>query len=227
MKKYEFLLFDADGTLLDFDRCEYEGLKLTFADLGIYYDKQTHSVFNAVNKALWRDYDDGKIQREKLLLLRFDIVFEKLGVVADSVLAESLYRDYLGKQHFVLDGATEVLEYLKDKYRMFIVTNGIKKTQHTRLNESGLDKYFEKIFISDEIGFNKPHKEFFDIATAMIDGFEPMRALVIGDSLSGDIQGANNAGLDCCWFNPHKVKIDRDVRIDIEINDLKQLYEIL
>lgn len=227
MKKYEFLLFDADGTLLDFDRCEYEGLKLTFADLGIYYDKQTHAVFNAVNKALWRDYDDGKIQREKLLLLRFDIVFEKLGVVADSVLAESLYRDYLGKQHFVLDGATEVLEYLKDKYRMFIVTNGIKKTQHTRLNESGLDKYFEKIFISDEIGFNKPHKEFFDIATAMIDGFEPTRALVIGDSLSGDIQGANNAGLDCCWFNPHKVKIDRDVRIDIEINDLKQLYEIL
>ena len=93
MKKYEFLLFDADGTLLDFDRCEYEGLKLTFADLGIYYDKQTHSVFNAVNKALWRDYDDGKIQREKLLLLRFDIVFEKLGVVADSVLEERLYRD--------------------------------------------------------------------------------------------------------------------------------------
>ncbi|MDY5678056.1 MAG: YjjG family noncanonical pyrimidine nucleotidase [Eubacteriales bacterium] len=227
MKKYEFLLFDADGTLLDFDRCEYEGLKLTFADLGIYYDKQTHAVFNAVNKALWRDYDDGKIQREKLLLLRFDIVFEKLGVVADSVLAESLYRDYLGKQHFVLDGATEILEYLKDKYRMFIVTNGIKKTQHTRLNESGLDKYFEKIFISDEIGFNKPHKEFFDIATAMIDGFEPTRALVIGDSLSGDIKGANNAGLDCCWFNPSKVKMDRDVRVDFEINDLSKLYEIL
>ena len=227
MKKYEFLLFDADGTLLDFDRCEYEGLKLTFADLGIYYDKQTHAVFNAVNKALWRDYDDGKIQREKLLLLRFDIVFEKLGVVADSVLAESLYRDYLGKQHFVLDGATEILEYLKDKYRMFIVTNGIKKTQHTRLNESGLDKYFEKIFISDEIGFNKPHKEFFDIATAMIDGFEPTRALVIGDSLSGDIKGANTAGLDCCWFNPSKVKMDRDVRVDFEINDLSKLYEIL
>ncbi len=227
MKKYSFLLFDADGTLLDFDKCEYEGLRLAFSELGLPFDDGVHSVFNAVNKRLWHDYDDGKITREKLLTLRFAVTFEKIGLTADPVLVENRYRNRLGEQAFAMDGAIEILKYLKNRYRLFIITNGIKKTQHLRLKASGIEEYFEKVFISDEIGFNKPQKEFFDVAFSAIEGFDRTRAMVIGDSLSSDIQGANNAGVDCCWFNPAGLKKDREVRVDIEIADLARLREIL
>lgn len=225
---YRFIFFDADGTLLDFDKCEYTALGKTFETLGLPYDADIHAVFNAVNKSLWRAYDEGKTTREKLLLDRFIIVAEKLNLPKiDASKAEKIYRQNLNETHYVYDGVFALLDYLKPRYKLFIVTNGVKATQDRRLAESGLTPYFKDIFISDALGVNKPHKEFFDKAFATIKDFDKSRALVVGDSLTGDMAGAKNAGVDACFINRDGVKNDKNIPIKYEFSTLDGLYDIL
>ena len=130
-------------------------------------------------------------------------------------------------QHFFIDEAPELVAYLYEKYDLYIVTNGVTETQHRRIKESGLEKYLKKIFVSEETGYQKPMKEYFEYCFQRIPMLDKEKTIIIGDSLSSDIAGGNNAGIDTCWFNLFGQEKPTDMKIDYEINQLSQLYQIL
>ena len=223
MKKYEFLLFDADATLLDFNKTERHAMEKTFKSNGYILTDEIYNVYHKINKSLWKKVETGELSRDQILIERFDMLFDYMKISADNKAWEDTYQELLGSFPFLIKDAYEVIENLGKKYRLFIVSNGVGKTQMRRIRESKMEKFFEKIFISGEIGFAKPQKEFFDISFSQIKDFDKDKAIIIGDSLTSDIRGGNNAGIDTCWFNINKVKKDIDVKIDYEVSSLKQL----
>lgn len=227
MKEYKILLLDADGTLFDFDECEREALRLTFEKYGYPLDEEIKKLYAEINKALWKRYEQGEIDRHTVIYTRFGALFEKIGIEDDGIAFEDDYQELLGMQHFIIEGAKEILEYLHQKYDLYIVTNGVTATQYRRLKESGVDRYMKKIFVSEETGYQKPMKEYFDYCFERIEGLELSKTLIIGDSLSSDILGGNNAGIDTCWYNPAGLKNHYEARVDHEIRDLKELFRLL
>lgn len=201
--KYEILLFDADHTLFDFKKSEYFALKGALDSLGLPSTDGHIERYSDINVKYWKMLERGEIDKNLLRLARFEEFCAFYGF--DRSLAGSLadrYMDNLAKESHLFDGALELIEKLSYSYRLFIITNGVKSTQDGRFSVSPITKYFEKIFISELIGAEKPSKVFFDAVEANIDGYIREKALVIGDSLSSDIKGAINAGIDCIWFNP-------------------------
>jgi 2-haloacid dehalogenase len=227
MKEYKTLLLDADGTLFDFDECEREALRLTFEKYGYPLNEEIKELYAGINKALWKRYEQGEIDRHTVIYTRFGALFEKIGIEDDGITFEDDYQELLGMQHFIIEGAMEVLEYLYHKYDLYIVTNGVTATQYRRLKESRVDRYVKKIFVSEETGYQKPWKEYFDYCFERIKNLELQKTLIIGDSLSSDILGGNNAGIDTCWYNPASLENKTEARVDYEIRDLKELYELL
>lgn len=226
-KRYDVLLFDADGTLLDFDRAEADGFKKVLEHFGFPPEESYVEEYHVLNKACWEAYEEGKLSRDRVLTVRFERFFGDRGLTVDGNEAEEVYRHYLDQGADLLDHALETLAYLKERYTLYLVTNGVAKTQHTRLEASGLRPYFKEIFISEEVGSKKPEKEFFDHCFARIPEVSPKRILIIGDSLSSDMQGGVNAGIDTCWFNPHGEENRRNLPLTFEIAQLEELKIIL
>ena len=226
MKKYDFLLFDADNTLLDFDANESVSIRITLKKFGIEPTDEMVSLYSGINRKYWRMYDRGELTQAQVLIKRFEELFAVLGIDEDPVEAERHYRAQLGLGNQVIPGALELLEELKGKYRMAIVTNGVVQTQYPRLRLSGVADYFEKIFVSEEVGAHKPQKEYFDFVFANMEGLDPHRALIIGDSLSSDIKGGMNAGLDTCYFDRHGAG-SGDVQPTYTVRDYDELRAIL
>ena len=227
MRKYQTLLLDADGTLFDFDACESEALKLVFQKYGYPLDDSIKERYETINKGLWLRYELGEIDRDTVIYTRFSELFRQLGIEDDGILFEDDYQKYLGMQHFFIEGAPELLEYLFGKYDLYIVTNGVTATQYRRLRESGVEHYMKRIFVSEETGYQKPQREFFDYCFQRIDPLDLSRTLIIGDSLSSDILGGNNAGIDTCWYNPGALVNDMKVQVNYEIRTLKELSDLL
>lgn len=223
----KYLLFDIDGTILDFDACEKEAFKLAFKEHDLDFSDEILAFYHKTNASLWEKHNKGLITREKLSIERFDILFEKYGLNCDSFAFAKTFRKYLDTFHFYIDGAKELLEDLKERYELYAVTNGVASTQHTRINASGLDKIFKDVFISEEIGIQKPEKAFFDYCFERIPNFDKNEAIIIGDSLSSDIKGGNNAGIKTCWYNTGGATASDEVHIDYEITELSQIYDIL
>ena len=201
MKKYSFLLFDADNTLLDFDENERVSLLDTFEHFGLPCTEEVLSLYHEINLMYWEMLSRKEIERDALLIKRFETLFERVGIKADPVATENHYRTNLGNGCQIMAGAMDVLKELKEDYKLYVITNGVARTQHNRLEKSGLAELMEDIFISDEIGYNKPDREFFEYVESHIPGFDPERALVIGDSLFSDIRGGVEFGLDTCYLN--------------------------
>lgn len=202
--KYEFLLFDADHTLFDFQKSEYFALKGALCSLGLPDTDEHIERYSDINVKYWKMLERGEIDKTSLRLARFEEFCDFYGF--DRGLAAELadrYMDNLAGESHLFDGALEMIEKLSKSYRLFIITNGVKSTQDGRFGVSPITKYFEKIFISEVIGAEKPSKVFFDAVESSIDSYSRERALVIGDSLTSDVKGAINAGIDCIWFNPH------------------------
>ncbi len=227
MKEYKILLLDADGTLFDFDACEREALNLTFQKYGYPLDGEIRKQYETINKDLWKRYELGELDRNTVIYTRFGTLFQNIGIDDDGIAFEDDYQEILGMQHFLLEDAAEVLGYLHGKYALYIVTNGVTATQYRRLRESGVDRYMKKIFVSEETGYQKPRKEYFDYCFARIDGLDLSKTLIIGDSLSSDILGGNNAGIDTCWYNPDALVNQTGALADYEIRSLKELYRLL
>lgn len=223
----KYLFFDIDGTLLDFDACEKEALKLALYDHGLPFSSEIHSFYHKVNAELWKMQDEGKITKDELMTKRFDILFEKFSFSCGADEFEKSYRKHLDEFCFAMDGARELMEDLRDRYELYAVTNGVGSTQHIRLHASGFDKYFKQIFISEETGRRKPEKEFFDYCFERIDGFDKNQAMIIGDSISSDIKGGINAGIKTCWFNKNCDTAPDNLKIDYEINALSDIYAVL
>lgn len=236
MKNYKDLMLDMDGTFLDFEAAEVNAFFKAMKQFGYEAGDAEYQLYTGINKSYWEAHERGEITREALIIARFDTYFGQMGIDQDGAAFEEVYQELLGQGHELIEDAWEVLEYLKSKYRLFVVTNGVEATQRNRLKLSGIEQFMDDIFISGCIGVQKPQREFFDYCFAHIEDTDPERTLVIGDSLTSDIQGGMNAGIDTCWFNP-KGKIrpasgagsleNREGFFDGEIRRLRELMILL
>jgi 2-haloacid dehalogenase len=224
--KYRILLFDLDDTLLDFAANEAVSLKTLFERHGIALTDEVFQVYNAVNKQLWIDYENGRIELDKVLNTRFSETLLRLGKAVDGAEWESVYRELLGNGSQLIDGALELCQRLSVSHRLFAITNGVAETQMRRLKLSGLLPYFEGIFDSQSIGYQKPLKEFFDYVMGHIRDFNKKEALIIGDSLSTDIKGGIISGIDTCWINRHSRERAADIPSTYMVASLAELYDI-
>ena len=222
-----YVLFDLDDTILDFLLSEEEALAKTLLQLGIEPTEEVVSAYSRINLAQWKMLERGEITRDTLKIRRFSLLFDELGLNCDAETARVSYEDNLSRTCYFVPDALWLLDTLYGKYRMFIVSNGITAVQNGRIAASGIAKYFEKIFLSEELGVVKPQKEFFTRCFAEIPDFDPAEAIIIGDSLSSDIQGGINAGIKTCLFNYRNAPADPKIVPDVEIFDLNELPAVL
>lgn len=227
MKKYDVLLFDVDGTLLDFDRAEEMGIEGLLEHYGVPVTAENKEKYHHLNKSYWERLERGEITRDQVLSLRFEEFFGDFGISVDGMDTDRLYREYLNKGAFLIDGARELLEGLKDQYELYIITNGVAATQYHRLGKSGLDQYFKDIFVSEEAGSQKPQPEYFEYCFKKMGRRDVENMLVIGDSLTSDIKGGNNVGIDTLWFNPHRQENTKGVHVEYEADSLEKIGEML
>ncbi|MDN4074078.1 YjjG family noncanonical pyrimidine nucleotidase [Fictibacillus terranigra] len=227
MKKYKTLLFDVDNTLLDFDAAESAALRLLCENQRISFTTELETRYKKINKGLWRAFEEGKLDRDELLNTRFSMLFKEYGHEADGVVLEGIYREFLSEGNQLIEGALELAASLQDHFDLYIVTNGVSRTQEKRLRGSGLHPLFKGIFVSEDTGYQKPMKEYFDYVFARIPNFSLEHGLIIGDSLNADMKGGQMAGLDTCWYNPNKNRNSTDTKPAYEIQRLDELYSIL
>jgi 2-haloacid dehalogenase len=224
--RYKILLFDVDDTLLDFETNEADSLNKLFYQNGFTLTDELFQVYDTVNKQLWADYENGSIKLEDVLNSRFSKTMIKLGKAVDGIEWENQYRELLGNGYKQMEGALEVCRSLSATHRLFVITNGITVTQIKRLKLSGLYDFFEGIFDSQSIGFQKPSIEFFNYVISHIKGFNIKKALIIGDSLNTDIKGGLLSGIDTCWINRKIQECSTEIQSTYTITKLAELFDI-
>jgi len=224
---YQWLLFDADGTLFDYQAGEEMALLKAFEAAGIPFLPEHGEIYAEVNAALWHLFEKGQVTLKDLRVTRFSQLFDRLAIKTDAQQFSTTYLHFLGQATDLIPGALETLQKLSGHLRMVIITNGISEVQRSRLSLSPINVYFEDIFISEEIGVSKPAIAYFEAVFAGIGNPPRESVLVIGDSLTSDMRGALNYGLDTCWFNPHGIQRPEDMKISYEIKQLEQLLSIL
>ena len=205
MALYKYLLFDADNTLLDFNRAESDALRATLSRCPLGYTQEIYDRYHEINEGEWKRLEKGETTRERLRTERFEKLYNEHGFDG-AALAErtaDVYVGELGRFHYLIPGAMECVESLYGRYRMYIVTNGTASVQRSRLALCGLMKFFDGGYISEDIGASKPDKAFFDAVINDIGDSDRKGYLVIGDSPSSDIAGAVASGLDSCLVNSH------------------------
>lgn len=223
---YKTLLFDVDDTILDFQDTEHEALMALFAEQGLTMDLEMKQTYQEVNHRLWQQFEQGKLSRDQVVNERFGLFFKKYGRIVDSEAMEKHYRSYLDQGHKLLGNSQLVLAELADKFDLYVVTNGVSKTQYRRLSDAKLMPYFQDIFVSEDTGYQKPMKEFFTYVFDRIPNFEQQKTVIIGDSLSSDILGGHLSGINTIWLNPNK-KVASTVLPTYEIQSLDQLPSLL
>lgn len=223
------LLFDVDGTLLDFDEAERRGVRAVLGAFGVEATDAHIRRYHEINQSCWKAFERGDIPKEAIFQTRYPRFFSELGITADAAITEKLYRDELDGCAVLLPGALEICAYLKDRYQLYVITNGVSSTQYSRLRLSGLDQYFQDIFVSEDAGSQKPQKEYFDYCLERIEEKDISRMLVIGDSLTSDIRGGKTAGIATCWVNLSNAPQPSDPGIlpDYEIHALHELKHFL
>lgn len=226
--RYTTLLFDADGTLFDYQKASWEALRQTLGQLSLPFSQELFHLYQEKNQAQWNLYELGEVTREQLGIRRFLHFFEAAGMAGVSPAeANEAYIGFLGQGAYLLPGALELIRSLQGRFSLYLVTNGIKQVQYRRLEGSPLAHCFNGVFISEETGFQKPQKGFFDFVFARIPEKDRARMLIIGDSLSSDIRGGNNAGIDTCWLNPKGIRNTNGAVCTYEISRLEELYSLL
>ena len=223
----EFLFLDLDDTILDFHKAERLAIAKTIRQFGVEPTEAVLQRYHVINKWHWEQLEQGKLTRDQVLENRFGVLFQELGVEADQTACARAYEKNLSIGHYFLPGAEEAVDRLSKKYRLFLASNGTASVQKGRMTSANLYRFFEKVFVSQEIGHNKPSKAYFDGCFAQIPDFDPKKAMIVGDSLSSDIQGGINAGILTCWVNPEHLPGRPDIRPDYEIEALHQLETLL
>lgn len=223
----EFLFLDLDDTILDFHKAERLAISKTIREFGVEPTEEVLHRYHLINKWHWEQLEQGKLTRPEVLENRFGVLFQELGVKADKTACARAYEKNLSIGHFFLPGAEEAVDRLHKKYRLFLASNGTASVQKGRMTSANLYRFFEKVFVSQEIGHNKPSKEYFDACFAQIPGFEKEKAMIVGDSLSSDILGGIQAGIRTVWVNPGHTPGRQDIRPDYEIEAISQLEALL
>lgn len=221
----EFLFLDLDDTILDFHKAERIALSKTLLHFGIDPTEHVLGRYHLINKSCWEALEKGQLTREQVVVRRYELLFAELGAACDAEAVTALYTENLAIGHYFLPGAEEAVAALSQKYRLFLASNGTASVQAGRMTSANLYRFFEKTFVSQELGYNKPAKAFFEACFAQIPGFDPAKTMMVGDSLTSDIQGGINAGIRTCWVNPeHRTG---HIKPDYEIESLSQLEDLL
>ena len=199
---YTWLLFDADDTLFDYPLAEGKALRSTFEDFGQVYRSEYLRIYQIFNRQVWAEFERGETSSTELRLKRFRLLFEEIGVSLDPQDFSQRYLENLAQASDLFPGTAELLQTLTGRYHIALVTNGLKDVQRVRLERSAIRPLIEKIFISEEMGIAKPAAGFFEAVFHEIGQPPKADVLIIGDSLTSDMQGGINYGIDTCWFNP-------------------------
>ena len=223
----EFLFLDLDDTILDFKKAEYIAIGKTISDFGVEPTEEVRRRYHLINKWHWEQLELGRLTRDEVLENRFKVLFAELGVDVDAEKVARAYEKNLGTGHWFLPGAEEAVDALHKKYRLFLASNGTASVQKGRMTSDNLYRFFETVFVSQEIGHNKPAKEYFEACFARIPGFDRSKCVMVGDSLTSDILGGTNAGIKTVWVNPAHAPGRPDIRPDYEIEALSQLEALL
>ena len=225
---YKFLLFDLDHTLFDFDTAEDVALTQLLKEEGVDNIQAYKDYYVPMNKALWEDLEQKKITKHELVNTRFSRLFEHFGVEKDGSYLANRYQFYLSQQGQIFSGAMELLDTLIDRgYEVYAATNGITSIQTGRLTKSGLASYFNHVFISEQLGTQKPDALFYEKIGQQISEFFKENTVMIGDSLTADIQGGNNAGIDTIWYNPHHLENKTQAQPTYEVHSYQDLLNCL
>ena len=227
MKQYRWLLFDADGTLFDYDRAEAQAFLETLTSSHISFDKRYLEEYRRINGVLWQAFEQGSVSQSNLKVERFRQFCQIAEISADPAELSRLYLANLSKGAYLIDGALETVQALAGSYQLAIITNGLKNVQRSRFKLAPITPYFSTIIISEEVGVAKPDPRIFDIAFMQMDNPPKEEVLIIGDSLTSDISGGVAYGIDTCWFNPQGRDRPDGLAIRYEIDDLKQLMSLL
>jgi 5'-nucleotidase len=223
MKTYEWILFDADDTLFHFDA--FSGLTRMFSQFGVTFTGQHYQEYQAINKSLWVEYQQGLISAPELQQRRFNVWAEKLAVLPQDL--NSAFLATMAEICVPIDGATHLLNALKGKARLGIITNGFTELQQARLERTGLSDHFELLVISEQVGVAKPHIDIFEHALSAMGNPARQQVLMVGDTPESDIVGGMNAGLDTCWVNVHKRSVPEGIIPVYEVATLVELEELL
>ena len=229
MSNIKVILWDIDGTLLNFEEAEKHAIQACFHrfNLGECTDEML-SRYSVINRKYWEMLERNELTKPQVLRGRFEEFFNTEGIEFDKIDEFNLEYQYrLGDKVFFCDNGLETVQSLKGKIKQYAVTNGTFVAQNRKLSQSGLDKIFDGIFISDKVGFEKPAIEFFQAVQNEIGNFNHNEVMIIGDSLTSDMRGGNNADILCCWYNPNNLENKNNVKIDFEIKDISEILNIL
>lgn len=226
MEKYTHLLIDADETLYDFEKTERLALEKLFDTYGIVLTEAIKTAYEDINKALWKEVELGTMSQLKLRTERFSRLFESLNIKADAEAFSDTYVKFLGEGTYLLEGAYELVSDLKARYVIGILTNGIKEVQTARIQGSKIAHLIDAVIISEDVGYSKPDERIFEFALNKLDFYDKSKILMIGDSLTSDIQGANRFGIDSCWIN-WKSEVARDHEPTYVAANLEEIRQLL
>jgi YjjG family noncanonical pyrimidine nucleotidase len=225
--KYNWLLFDADGTLFDYEKAEFSALAATFRQFGQPFAPSYADVYKKINQRLWLAFERGGVSAERLRTRRFALLGEEIGIRLPIREFSDAYLANLAMCADLIDGAEETLSALHGRVGLLIITNGLRDVQRPRLARSPIARYFADVVISDEVGFAKPDHRIFDAAFRRMGWPEKEHVLIVGDSLTSDIKGGSDYGIDTCWFNPQRLPASPEVTIRHEIHDLAELMRVI
>ncbi len=231
---YKVILIDIDDTLFDYKKAEDNAIRKVFEDFGYFNNEEDENRFetiklkyNTINKKLWEELEKGKVTKDELKVKRFKELFEEMDLGYEPEAFSIKYLRRLGEGNFLFDGAEEFCKYIKSKYKVAIVTNGIKEVQMSRIGRSGISGYIDEVVISDEVGISKPRPEIFEYALKKLGHEDKKGVIMIGDSQTADIQGGINFGIDTCWINIVGKKEDENIKATYKVDKIEDLYKIV
>ncbi|NLN47569.1 MAG: noncanonical pyrimidine nucleotidase, YjjG family [Clostridiales bacterium] len=221
------ILLDLDDTILDFHQAEKIALTKTLEHLGIEPEEKILARYSVLNLEQWRLLEQGKLTRKEVKERRYKLLFDEIGADCCAASATKYYENLLGVGHYFIDGAEELLKILSKDYRLYLASNGTAAVQKSRIKSAGIAKYFDDIFISQKIGFDKPDIEFFNYCFSKIMDFKKSETVIVGDSLTSDIKGGKSAGITTVWLNPKGLPYVFDIEPDHIITGLMDLTSLL
>ncbi len=226
--KYKVLLFDADETLFDFNYSEYNSIKQSLLHFDLTFDENIHiPLYHKINHDIWKDFEKGLITQNSLKTERFSKFLKNLDINVDYNNFSNVYMDYLGQSSFLFPESISIIERLSKTHRLAIITNGLTVVQENRISKSIIAPYFEQIIISESINMSKPNAGIFKYTLEQMNFDDKSSVLMIGDSLTSDIEGGLNFGIDTCWYNPKKLKNTLNLTPTYEINTLESIFDII
>ena len=223
------ILWDLDNTLLNFSIAEKKAISATFDNMNLgKFTTKMYNRYTKIDREYWHKIERKELSKDLALVKRYEDFFIEHGI--DKNLAKEFNERYavaLSDTIVYNDKSFDLIKKLKDKYKQYIVSNGVSRVQHLRLEKSGFDKFVDGIFISDDIGFEKPNKEFFDYVLSHIEYNDKSEIMIVGDSLTSDIKGGNVAGIKTCWYNPKNEDYPCGFRVDLDVQNLNEVAEVL